>query len=383
MQPITIIGSGLAGYTVARELRKLDKTTTLVIVTADDGRFYSKPMLSNALASGKSAESLALSDATQMQTQLNAVIHTHARVSAIDSVAHCITMNGVSLPYSKLVLALGADPMRPQLEGDAGEAVFSVNDLADYARFSAALAAAKRVAIIGGGLIGCEFANDLQAHGYQVELVHTAAYPLDRLVPPQVGQMLTDALQQIGVKWHFETTARAVDQAREGYRVTLSNGSTIAADVVLAAIGLRPRTQLANEAEIKINRGIVVDRYLQTSAADVYALGDCAEVEGLLLPYVMPLMQSARALAKTLAGEPTMVTYPVMPVVVKTPACPVVAVPPSPGLVGKWLAGEAEAGYSAVFHDVQQLVCGFALAGKAIAQKNALTQKMTSYFSAP
>ena len=115
MQPITIIGSGLAGYTVARELRKLDKTTALVIVTADDGRFYSKPMLSNALASGKSAESLALSDATQMQTQLNAVIHTYARVSAIDRVAHCTTMNGVSMPYSKLVLALGADPMRPQL----------------------------------------------------------------------------------------------------------------------------------------------------------------------------------------------------------------------------------------------------------------------------
>ena len=292
-------------------------------------------------------------------------------------------MNGVSLPYSKLVLALGADPMRPQLEGNAVEAVFLVNDLADYARFRVALAAAKRVAIIGGGLIGCEFANDLQAHGYRVELVHPAAYPLDRLVPQAVGDMLHDALQQMGVKWHLEATARAVDRVGEGYRITLSNGSSITADVVLAAIGLRPRTQLANEAEIKINRGIVVDRYLQTSAVDVYALGDCAEVEGLLLPYVMPLMQAARALAKTLAGEPSMVTYPVMPVVVKTPACPVVAVPPSPGLAGQWLNGEAEAGYCALFHDAQQLMCGFALAGKAIGQKNALSQQMPGYLRTP
>ena len=194
MHPIIIVGSGLAGYTVARELRKLDKNSALVIVSADDGRFYSKPMLSNALASGKSADSLALSDATQMQNQLNAVIHTHTRVSAIDSVAHRITMNGVSLPYSKLVLALGADPIRPQLEGDAVEAVFSVNDLADYARFRVALAAAKRVAIIGGGLIGCEFANDLQASANGLRGLHYRCAQLrgDGHHTPPLGRCVED-----------------------------------------------------------------------------------------------------------------------------------------------------------------------------------------------
>ncbi|MCL5669420.1 MAG: FAD-dependent oxidoreductase [Gammaproteobacteria bacterium] len=112
MHPIVIVGAGLAGYTTARELRKLDKDTPLMLISADDGRFYSKPMLSNAYAQGKTAEQLALQDVAQMQTQLNATILVHTRVSGIDTAQHTLTCDGKTLPYSKLVLALGADPIR-------------------------------------------------------------------------------------------------------------------------------------------------------------------------------------------------------------------------------------------------------------------------------
>ena len=112
MNPIIIIGSGLAGYNAAKELRKLDTSTSLVILTADSGSFYSKPMLSNALATKKTPEAIALSTPEQMATQLNATVRPHARVSAIDTATHAVHIGDETLTYSKLVLALGADQMR-------------------------------------------------------------------------------------------------------------------------------------------------------------------------------------------------------------------------------------------------------------------------------
>lgn len=375
MEPIIIVGSGLAGYTLARELRKLDAETPLAIVSADDGRFYSKPMLSNALAAGKSADALATADAARMAEQLNAEIATHARVEAIDPAARSIVVDGRPRRYRKLALALGADPVRPQLEGDGAAEVLSVNDLSDYARFRRAVEGKSRVAILGGGLIGCEFANDLVAAGYRVDLIHPAAHPLERLLPAPAGEALRDALARAGVSWHLNAGGARVDKTEGGYRLTLSDGATLEAEAVLSAIGLRPRTALAREAGIDTGRGIRVDRGLRTSAPDVYALGDCAEVEGLLLPFVMPLMQAARALAKTLAGTPAEVAYPAMPVVVKTPACPVAVAPP-PACDGEWRIEREAEGICALFHDAEGRLRGFALTGAAAARRSALAQQL-------
>jgi rubredoxin-NAD+ reductase len=376
MHPIVIIGTGLAGYTTARELRKLDKHTPLTLISADDGRFYSKPMLSNAFAQGKTAEQLAAQDVAQMQTQLNATILAHTRVSGMDTVQHMLTCDGKTLPYSKLVLALGADPIRAPLQGEAADSVLSVNDLADYARLRQALAGGKTVAIIGAGLIGCEFANDLCAAGFSVHVIDPNPTPLNRLLPEAAGAQLRAALTKLGAKWHANTKAVSVNHAQDACLVTLSDGAVLEVDVVLSAIGLKPRVALAQQAGIKIARGIVTDRYLQTSALDVYALGDCAEVEGLVLPFVMPIMHAARALAKTLAGTPTPVTYPAMPVVVKTPAYPAVVSPPPVGVSGAWQVSASEEGVRALFLDDAQRLQGFALTGKKTVEKTALTQQL-------
>lgn len=379
MNPIIIIGSGLAGYTLARELRKLDKDTPLHIITADDGRFYSKPMLSNALANGRTAGQIATADAVQMAAQLNALIQTQTRMSAIGAVRHTLTVDGQEVTYSKLVLALGADVIRPPLEGDAADTVMSVNDLGDYTRFRAVIASAKRVAIIGAGLIGCEFANDLRSAGFAVDVIAPGATPLNRLLPEAAGHALQEGLAQIGVNWHLGNTVRRVDHAAAGYHLTLSDGSTLETDAVLSCIGLRPRTALAQSAGLRVDHGIVVDRHLVTSNPDIYALGDCAEVEGLALPYVMPLMACARALAKTLAGEPTPVAYPAMPVVVKTPAHPVVVCPPPPGVSGEWQSETLENGVRALFHDAENRLRGFALTGGTAGEKNALTKELPGW----
>lgn len=323
---------------------------------------------------------LAGASAGQMAAQLKAQVIPGVEVEAVDTAGRTLRAGGALLRYSKLVLALGADPIVLPLAGDAAQAVLRVNDLADYARFRAAIEGKKTVALLGAGLIGCEFANDLATAGYRVHVIDPAPRPLARLLPEALAQQLQQALAAAGVVWHLGTTARAVSRNAAALRVDLADGTALEADAVLSAVGLRPRTQLAQRAGLRVNRGIVTDRLLQTSAADVYALGDCAEVDGQTLPYVLPLMQAARALAQTLAGKPTAVAYPAMPVVVKTPALPLVVCPPS-ALPGAWIYAEHAHGIEARFEDAGGDLLGFALTGAAIARKQALTKLAPPVFS--
>ncbi len=376
MAPIVIIGSGMAGYSMARLFRKLDSETPLLIITADDGGAYSKPMLSNALSRGKTANALVSADVDEMATQLNAEIRAHTRVSAIHTEAHEILIGDEIVPYSKLVLTLGADPFRPSLKGDGVDALLSVNDLNDYDRFRHVLDGKKRIAVLGGGLIGCEFANDLASVGVEVNLIDRNPLPLGRLLPEAVGQKLLTALEELEVKWHGSDTVKMIGREGEQYCLVLENSAPINADVVLSAIGLSPRTTLAQDAGLQINRGIVTDRYLQTSATDVYALGDCAEVEGLNLPFIMPLMRGAKALAATLAGTLTPVVYPAMPVVLKTPAYPISVYPPPAGIEGKWHIEEETQSIRARFYDCDDLLQGFALGGDAVAEGSTLAMTL-------
>lgn len=376
MNPIIIIGSGLAGYNTAKELRKLDTTVPLVIISADSGPFYSKPMLSNALASKKTAEAIALNSPEQMAAQLNATVRAHTRVDAIDTAAHTLRSGDETLVYSKLVLALGADQIRLPMDGNAAGSILTVNDLDDYARFRAAIAGKKRVAIIGAGLIGCEFANDLATAGYGVDIIDIAPQALGRLLPPAGGALLQARLAALGVQWHLGTSAQSVERTEDGFAVTLANGNLLRVDVVLSAVGLKPRTALAAAAGLKVNRGIVVNRHLEASAPEVYALGDCAEIEGLVMPYVMPIMNAMRALAQTLAGKRVAAVFPAMPVMVKTPACPTIVAPPPAGAAGSWHVETSTDGLKSLFVDANGKLLGFALNGSATAERARLAPQL-------
>lgn len=373
--PIVIIGSGLAGYTTARELRKLDKHTPLEIITADEGHFYSKPMISNALGRDQQPMDLPTADATKMAADLGARIRTRTRVDAIDRNVGQLHLDGDTLAYGRLVLALGADPVRLAVAGDA-DAPHSINDLDDYARFREAIADRHRIVILGAGLIGCEFANDLMTAGYQVEVVEMFDYALGRLVPREAGEAVSQALADRGVKWRFGAACERVDCDGEILRVGLTDGRTIEADAVLSAVGLRPRTALAEAAGLETDRGILVDRQLRTSDPAIYALGDCMQVDELVLPFIMPIMHAARSLAKTLSGEPAELHYPAMPVVVKTPAHPAVVSPPAPGSAGEWRIERGAEGVRALFLDPAGNTLGFVLTGKHIVEKGALTKEL-------
>lgn len=376
MKPIVIIGTGLAGYTLAKEYRKLDAERPLVLITSDDGRNYSKPMLSTGYTKGKDADGLAMGGVEQMREQLKADIRTGVRVNAIDRATQTLQLDGDTLEYGELVLALGADVFRPDLGGDGIARVLSVNDLDDYAKFRAAAAGKKKVVIIGGGLIGCEFANDLSNGGYQVEVVEPVGRVLPSLLPERASEAVANGLATLGVQFHFGHSVKGVWEKGDGVEVELSNGARIAGDLVLSAIGLRPRTSLAAAAGLDVGRGVKVNRFLATSDAHIHALGDCAEVDGKVLLYVLPLMAAARALAKTLAGEPTAVQYPAMPVQIKTPACPVVVSPVAPGTEGAWEVEAEGNDVKALFRAPDGQLLGFALTG-APAGSGAVKMELT------
>ncbi|WP_042297983.1 NAD(P)/FAD-dependent oxidoreductase [Paraburkholderia bannensis] len=381
-ESIVIVGSGLAGYTLARELRKLDSETPVLIVSRDDGRFYSKPALSNALATRTEPHALARFDAQAMAQQLQARVWTHRQVERIVPHEHAIVVDGQRLQYRALVLATGADPRRVQVEGDGAGDVLSVNDLGDYARFRARLEGCRSVALLGAGLIGCEFANDLLAAGYDVTLIDPAPVPLARLLPTEAGDAFARALGAAGVDLRLGRGVQSIAKRGPGYRLSLSDGATVDADLVVSAVGLVPRTSLASAAGLEIEGGVATDAWCRTSAPDVYALGDCAAIEGRVQPYVLPIMHAARALAQTLAGTLTRVAFPVMPVVVKTPAVPAVIVTPD-SADGRWTVeagteGDAHAVRAICADDATQRMSGFALLGAATAEKAALLKTMAT-----
>jgi rubredoxin-NAD+ reductase len=380
-KPVVIVGTGLAGYNLAREFRRLDSQTPLLLISADDGRSYSKPMLSTGFAKGQDADALVMVEAGAMAVQLDAQVRTHTRVTGVDPAQRRLWLGEEAVDYRDLVLALGADCIRVPVAGDASEAIYSVNDLEDYARFRAAAVGQQRVLILGAGLIGCEFANDLSLGGYQVEMVAPCEQVMPTLLHPAAASALQAGLESLDVRLRLGPTLVSLNHTKNGLEALLSDGTRIACDLVLSAVGLRARTTLAAAAGLAVNRGIVVDRHLRASQPNIYALGDCAEVGGLNLMYVMPLMASVRALGKTLAGQPSEVRYGPMPIMVKTPVCPLVLSPVPTGRHGEWQVEGAGADIRALCRDAQGELLGYALTGAEVQGRLALNRQLPDLLS--
>lgn len=372
-KPVVIIGTGLAGYNLAREWRKLDGETPLVMISRDSGRSYSKPMLSTGFQKSKTDADLTMADAGTMAEQLNASIHTFQEVGQIDVAAKTLSVDGTTIEYRDLVLATGSSPIPLPFENSASNRTFAINDLEQYATFRSEIREGQTVLIVGGGLIGCEYANDLSLAGYNVTLIERESRLLSTLVHPDISQALLDHFKSRNIDVHLDTTVESLESSDRV--IAHCHNGNLTGDIVLSAIGVRAETSLANKSGVVTNRGIVVNRALETSAPNVYALGDCAEVEGHLLYYIMPLMLCARALAKTLAGQRTEVSYPAMPVTIKTTEYPIVSqLPKSPE--GSWQVTHTEGGIAALCHNQNGDLVGYCLSGSEIVQRAALTKQI-------
>ncbi|MCD8543028.1 MAG: FAD-dependent oxidoreductase [Gammaproteobacteria bacterium] len=379
--PIIILGSGLAGYHLAREIRQRDQDVPLCMLTRDAGHFYSKPMLSTAMGMGKEVDVLMSMPAEKMAQQYHMDIVTHTEVTSILPQENSLCVNslhsGVSevMNYRALILCIGAEPRIPVLEGNAQADVLSVNDVYQYQLFREKLVNKKQVVLLGAGLVGCEFANDLTRAGYAVDIVEPASTPLASLLPPEIGIELQRALERQGARWHCGRTAKSVDYNDDAYSVMLDDGSSISADIVFSAIGLSPRTGLAAQAGIYTERGICVNEYLQTNLPNIYAIGDCAEINHWILPYIAPIMHCSKALAASLLGELTPAAFPVMPVVIKTSAYPVVVCRPRNMSDTQWVIKKNNHDFVAELRHKDHQLVGFILTGEFTKERAELMSR--------
>ncbi|MEN5171166.1 FAD-dependent oxidoreductase [Acinetobacter higginsii] len=363
IEPVVIIGSGHAGYQVASTLRAQSPDVSITVFTADDGALYSKPALSNALALGKDGDSLVRETALSWEQRLNIRVYPHTKVTHIDRANKKLQTTIGDYPYGRLVLATGATPVVIPIDGDS-TATISVNDLADYRCFRQQLLNKQHVTILGDGLIGCEFANDLAAHGVKVTVVGLGKWAMERLIPEPLGHALQNALSELGVEWKLQNSIRSIQSANGHYQLTLQDGQSVETDLVLSAVGLRPNIALAQAAGLATARGICTGLDHRSSDPAIFALGDCAEVNGQWAPYINPITQALPALVNNLLGQSTAADLKSTPVLVKTPILPL-SVLPAMG-TGEWKVEQHDGEFAAGFYNEQGRLTGFALLGRQL-----------------
>jgi len=317
---IVIIGSGFAARQLVKNIRKQDASVPLTVIAADSMDEYNKPDLSHVMSQNQRAEDLTRQTAGEFAEQFNLRLFPYTWVTDIDAAARVVKAKDKSWQYDRLVLATGASAFVPPVEGR--ELMITLNSQQEYQASETELRDAQRVMIVGGGLIGTELAMDFCRAGKSVTLVDHAGSILSALMPAEVSSRLQHRLTDMGVHLLLKSQLQGLTKTGSGIRATLDRNRSVEADVVIAATGLRPEIALAHRAGAETNRGVKVDSYLQTTQPDIYALGDCAEINGQVLPFLQPILLSAMYLAKNLLGGSAPLKLPTMLVKVKTPELP-------------------------------------------------------------
>lgn len=377
--PIVIIGSGFAAYQLVKAIRRQDSHANLCVITADDGDDYNKPDLSHVFSKAQNKNDLILATGEEFAQQHQLKLLSRTKVDSIDAQSHCVVANGERIHYTKLVLATGASAFVPPIEGSGVERVRSLNSLEEFAKHHDALNDAQRVMVLGGGLIGVEIALDLANAGKSVVLVESASTLMANQLPDVLSFKLQQHLRDQGIDIHTQMRVEQINLFDNKHHVSLSHGQTFEVDEVVICAGLRANTALAHTAGVLVNKGIVVDQTLQTSFADIYALGDCAELMGEVRSYLQPILLSANALAKTLLGTSTQVALPTMMVKVKTPSYPIQLAGVTSGQqVERWCIESQAQGMVAKAYNNANRQIGFVATDQMASQAFTLLRELTT-----
>jgi len=319
-EQIVIIGSGFAARQLVSNIRRQDKQIPIMLIAADSGDQYNKPDLSHVFSLKQSADDLTQMSAAQFAQDNNLKLQMNTRVTAIDCQLKQVICGEQQFSYQKLVLATGAQAIVPSIPGR--EYMVTFNSQQEYRKHQSVLQTAQRVLVLGGGLIGTELAMDLHRAGKQVTVIDRAHSLLASLMPAELSCRLQHKLSQMGIRLLLNNELVSIEKNDDELSVSLLNGHILKVDTVIAAIGIQSDISVAKAAMLETRRGICVNRQLQTSDENIYALGDCAEIDGKVMPFLQPIQMSSLTLAKNLLGAEESVVFPTMLLKVKTPELP-------------------------------------------------------------
>ncbi|HVY77737.1 MAG TPA: nitrite reductase large subunit NirB [Solirubrobacterales bacterium] len=304
---LAIVGGGIAAQCLCEEVLKRDPGVNVTMVCAEEQPPYDRVRLSELLLGDDGPEALALRPPEWYEDhRVELLLGT--RVDALDAAAPALLLaNGEERHFDEVALATGSQPLLPPIEGidKPGVACFRDPEDCDWIRAQARPGA--RAVVIGGGLLGLEAARGLVARGMRTTVVHLVDRLMERQLDRDAAAMLLPAIEELGVEVLLERDTVGVLGTERAEGLRFGDGSTLAAEMVVVSVGIRPEIDLARAAGLEWARGIVVDDRLRTSAENVVALGECAEHDGVVHGLVAPIAQQARVAAETLLdlpGEP-------------------------------------------------------------------------------
>jgi nitrite reductase (NADH) large subunit len=303
-EPLVIVGNGMAAARLVDELAKVALGRYAIAVIGDEPRLaYNRVLLSSVLAGETTSQDIELRPAAWWRDR-GVTLKYGCVATEIDVGRRELKIeNDESIPFSKLVLTTGSSPLRLNIPGADLAGVHTFRDSRDVDLLLTLAAQKRRVVVIGGGLLGLEAAYGLAKAGAPVTLVHLMDRLMERQLDAPAAELLKSLVECKGIDILLNANTARVHGEKRVESVELADGRRIEADAVIFAAGIRPNIALAKKAGIAVNRGVVVDDVMQTDAADVFAIGECAEHRGVCYGLVEPAYEQAQVLARHLAGR--------------------------------------------------------------------------------
>jgi nitrite reductase (NADH) large subunit len=303
-EPLVVIGNGMAATRFVDELSRRALGRYAVAVVGAEPRLAYNRVLLSAVLSGEVASSAIELKPRGWWRDRGITLRYGCRATAIDTAARIVTLaDGTSLPFGRLVLATGSQPVKPAIPGISLPGVITFRDINDIWTIWHRAGSGDRVVVIGGGLLGLEAAYGLARAGARVTVLHLMDRLMERQLDAKAAAMLRRAVEALGIEVVLNADTAEISGAGRVEGVLLKDGRTIEADVVVVAVGIRPSADLARDAGIAVKRGIIVDDGLETNVARIHAIGECAEHRGICYGLVEPAHEQARVLAERLSGR--------------------------------------------------------------------------------